>query len=158
MYGNFSDIHCPSCGAPAEFNIIKGQYLCSHCNGEVGINEAIAQNQGFRSIQQTKIKESAEKYRLLSANCSGCGGTIVFEEGEALSKCPFCGRSLVRKDFFSSEEMPELVIPFRITEKEAHKCMLDWCNANSRRKEAKNFKKKITQLKGFYLPYRDQES
>ena len=51
----------------------------------VGINEQLLRIKDFRSYNRPKSKESAEKYRLLSANCSGCGGTIVFEEGEALS-------------------------------------------------------------------------
>lgn len=40
MKGNYADVRCPSCGAPARFDIIKQQYLCGYCGGTVGIKEA----------------------------------------------------------------------------------------------------------------------
>ena len=51
MEGTVADIRCPSCGAPAKYSIIRGQYLCAYCGGRVGIAEAQAQKEGFRSIQ-----------------------------------------------------------------------------------------------------------
>ena len=153
MGANFADVHCPSCGAPANFDIISQQYRCGFCGGRVGIKEAIAQKQGFRAFRQQKIKESAEKYHLMRGACTGCGAEIVFNEGEAMSNCAFCGRTLVRKDYVSSKELPELIIPFRITEEEARERLSAWCDKNARKSEAKHIREHIAELKGFYLPY-----
>ncbi len=153
MERKFSDIHCTQCGAPAKYNIIKHKYLCEYCDGKVEVGEAVAQKQGFRSLQQDKIQQGAKAYHLMSASCSGCGSTIVFEEGEAVQNCAFCGRSLVRKDYMSSQEMPELVVPFRITQKEALGCLEDWCRLNSSKREAKSLKAHMDALTGCYLPY-----
>lgn len=30
-----TDIHCPSCGAPASYDIRKGIYACQHCGGKL---------------------------------------------------------------------------------------------------------------------------
>ena len=34
-------IHCFSCGAPAEFDIIRQNYHCRHCGSETGIQEYV---------------------------------------------------------------------------------------------------------------------
>ena len=73
MTGTIADVRCTSCGAPARFDIMKQQYCCSYCGGQVGITEALAQKQGFRSIQRERIKNSAQSHRLMRASCTGCG-------------------------------------------------------------------------------------
>ena len=153
MKGTVADVRCPNCAAPAHYDIAKGHYLCAYCGGHVGISEAIAQRKGFRSLQQEKARLSAKERRLLRASCTGCGAELVFEEGEALASCSFCGRALVRKEYLSSDELPELVIPFRITREEAVACVQDWCRENARRPEARHLSPKLGELQGFYLPY-----
>ncbi len=153
MSGTLADVRCPSCGAPAKFDILKQQYRCSYCGGQVAISDALAQKQGFRSIQQARIRHSAQMRRLLHTSCTGCGSALIMEEGEAMTNCAFCGRALVRKDYLASEDLPELIIPFRITLEEAAACLEAWCNGNSGRIEAKHLREKAQLLDGFYLPY-----
>ena len=153
MAGTIADVRCASCGAPARFDIMKQQYCCSYCGGQVGITEALAQKQGFRSIQRERIKNSAQSHRLMRASCTGCGAELIFEESEAMSNCSFCGRALVRKDYLSSEELPELIIPFRITREEAISCLEEWCAANAGKAEARHLRKIAGSLEGFFLPY-----
>ncbi len=153
MGANFADVHCPSCGAPARYDIVSQQYLCQFCGGRVGIKEAIAQKQGFREFRQQKIRESAGQYHLMRGTCTGCGAEIVFPEGEAMSNCAFCGRTLVRKDYIASRELPELIIPFRITEEEAKSRVADWCDQHPGKSEAQHVREHLDGLKGFYLPY-----
>ena len=153
MEHRITDIHCPQCAAPADFDIVRQMYVCGHCGGTVGISEAQKEKQGFRKLQREKLKNSVKKYRLFSTSCSGCGAEVVFEENEALSGCPFCGRSLVRTEYLSSKNIPESVIPFGITQKEARERLEDWCRKNRGKQEAKQLLPLISELKGFYLPY-----
>ena len=153
MEHRITDIHCPQCGAPAYFDIVKQVYVCGHCGGTVGISEAQKEKQGFRSLQREKLRKSVKKYRLFRTSCSGCGAEVVFEENEALSGCPFCGRSLVRTEYLNSQKMPESVVPFRITQKEACERLEEWCSKNRSKQEAKQLRGLIPELKGFYLPY-----
>ncbi len=150
---NISDVFCPSCGSAAHFDIVHQNYKCSYCDGRVEIRDAIKEKQGFRELHQKKIKEDAKKYKLLSGYCSGCGATVVFEENEPMATCAFCGKALVRKEYTSDKELPELLIPFRITEDEAKKIAKEWCEANKNKEEAKHFSERISNIKGFYLPY-----
>ena len=153
MENKITDITCPQCGAPANYNIIRQEYVCGHCGGKVGIREAQQEKQGFRKIRAEALKDSVGKFRLYSASCSGCGATVVFEEGEALSNCAFCGRSLVRTEYLHTKGLPESVIPFALTEDEARKRLKDWCLKNQGKPEAKKLLKLLPELKGFYLPY-----
>ena len=146
-------IHCPSCGGNAHFDIRKQIYQCSYCGGNVTIDEALEEKRGFRQMAQEKLKSDAGKYRLSQARCPGCGARLVFEENEALTKCSFCNKALVRKDYIHTDNLPELLIPFRLTPDEAKDRLLTWCRDNRGKKEAIELQKKADELKGVYLPY-----
>ena len=136
MRNNITDIHCPSCGAPAAFDIVRQQYTCSYCGGTIETRDVSKLKKGFRKIQQERIRNSSPQYRLQNAICSGCGAEIIFQENEAVSNCAFCGRSLVRKKFAMGNRLPENVIPFTITEGEAKQALYTWCMQNKSKREA----------------------
>ena len=148
-----TDIHCPSCGAPAKFDILSQQYLCAYCGGKVGIREALKEKEGFRKIRGDKLKNDVSSFRLVKTSCTGCGATVVFEESEALSHCAFCGRSLVRSEYLDTAGLPESIIPFVVTEEEAKERLREWCGKNKGKQEAKHLLPLVGELKGFYLPY-----
>ncbi len=151
--GKLYDIHCPACGAPAYYDIRKGTYNCSYCGKSVGIDKAKNQKKGFRDVSHKKMRESIKKFELQRATCTGCGAEVIFETGEAVANCAFCGRSLVRKAFVNADIIPELIIPFAITGDEARGILGDWCAKNRHRKEARAINSRLDDLKGFYLPY-----
>lgn len=151
--GKLYDIHCPSCGAPAYYDIRTRMYNCSYCGNRVGIDRAKSEHKGFREISKKKMRESIKKFTLQKASCTGCGAQVVFETGEAVANCAFCGRSLVRKAFVNPDIIPELIVPFAITPTEAQDILADWCNKNKWKIEARAIREKIQDLKGFYLPY-----
>ncbi|MBQ6492424.1 MAG: hypothetical protein IJI92_00950 [Erysipelotrichaceae bacterium] len=153
MEGNIADVRCPNCGAPARYDIIRQRYLCAYCGSQTGVKDAILQKQGFRQLQQKKIVESRKNYKLMDAQCPGCGARIIFEENEAMSNCAFCGNALVRKEYLKDEELPEMIVPFRISEKEAVGLVEEWCERNAMKPEARHLKTVSASLKGFYLPY-----
>ena len=151
--GKLYDIHCPSCGAPAYFDIKNHVYRCSYCGGSVGIDKAKNERKGFREISQKKMKEALKGFALQKAVCTGCGAKLVFDEGDALANCSFCGRSLVRSAFVKAEDIPELLIPFSVTLEEAREHLGAWCRKNRHKEEARAIREKLEELKGFYLPY-----
>ena len=147
------DIHCPNCGAPAAYDIRSGVYACGQCGGKVTAGEAAKEKEGFRQLLQGRLKEAAPRFRLQRASCTGCGAQVVFAENEALAGCAFCGRALVRKEYLHDRDLPEIVIPFGITQEEARECLARWCAKNRGKREAKLLEQKIDALQGFYLPY-----
>ena len=151
--GRLYDIHCPSCGAPANYDIRKRVYDCSYCGNSVGIDKAKSERLGFREISQKKMKEALKKFELQKAVCTGCGAQVVFDSGDAVANCAFCGRSLVRSAFVKADTIPELIVPFGITCDEAKDILSGWCAKNKLKKEARALGRRLDGLKGFYLPY-----
>lgn len=146
-------IFCPSCGAPAEFDIVHQLYRCSYCGGTVSLENARQEKEQYQSKIRQKVKQDARKYPLMTTSCTGCGATLVFEENEAVSSCDFCGRKLVRKRYTQSKEEPEGMIPFAVTKEEAKEKLVQWCEQNKHKREAKHLLEKLGSLKGYYLPY-----
>ena len=110
------NLYCASCGAPARFDIAGQVYRCAYCGGETGIREPLAEKQGFRRAHRERLQAERQAFPLETARCTGCGAQVVFPEGEALTHCAFCGRSLVRRAYLGVEGFPEILIPFQITE------------------------------------------
>ena len=136
MKNSITDIHCPNCGTSAEFDIAQQEYLCSYCGGRVTISDSLREKQGFRAMQGNRMQSEIKKYRLFRASCNNCGAEVVFEENSAVSKCAFCGRDLVRRDYLNSAGLPECIIPFQLTREEAVGMLNDWCSKNKRKTEA----------------------
>ncbi len=153
MNERITDIHCPNCGSPARFDIVHQDYGCPHCGSRVGIDEAQKQTQGFRRMRIGHLQQTRDSFRLFQASCGGCGAEVVFDENEAVSTCAFCGRALVRSEYLKAEELPENVIPFAVTLPEARQQLRQWCQQNRSKKEARELRKLVDDLKGFYLPY-----
>lgn len=147
------NIYCSSCGAPAKFDIPGQVYRCAYCGGETGIREPLAEKQGFRLTHRAKLEEKRSAFPMAAARYTGCGAEVIFPQGEALTRCAFCGRSLVRREYLGVEGFPEILIPFRVTEAQARANLLQWCDKHRGRGEAREIKKHMDELKGFYLPY-----
>ncbi len=147
------DITCTNCGAAASFNIVTQEYRCAHCGSVISIEEAKRQKQGFKKIHAEKFRDSVKNYHLFSAHCSGCGADIIFEENEALSRCAFCGKTLIRRDYLNSGDLPEYIVPFALSETEAEELLRSWCRNNRKKPESARLQRTAEQLKGFYLPY-----
>ena len=147
------NIYCSGCGAPARFDIASQVYRCTYCGGVTGIREPLAEKQGFLSAHRRRLRERRQAFPLQQVQCGGCGAQVIFPEGEALTGCAFCGRNMVREEYLGVDGFPEILIPFGITEDQARANLLDWCAKNKAKPEARDVKKHIADLKGFYLPY-----
>ena len=158
MEKNITDVQCPACASPAYFDIKKGFYGCQYCGGKVTVKAAIAQKQGFKKLHQQKMKDKIKNYALLKSQCSGCGAEVVFNEGDALAKCAFCGKALVRQNYMQADNMPELIIPFKITREEAKERLLDWCRKNSLRREARIIRKTLLSMAERRRDQKEKES
>lgn len=71
---------------------------------------------------------------------------------EATAECPFCGNTLI-DDSFSETELPEVIIPFKITLEEAKDKLKQWIHENSEKTAAQSIEKHLDGLTGCYLPY-----
>ena len=146
-------IHCYSCGAPAEFDIIRQNYLCRNCGSETGIQDPIGKVAEWQKQQQAFIQESKNDFTATICSCPNCGARVTMVASEVTENCDFCNGKLVSRDFVNQEQFPECIIPFFITLPEAQERVKAWAKANPSKKEAREALSRLDELKGFYLPY-----
>lgn len=144
-------LSCPSCGAPAEYDIPSRSCRCKFCGAQSRPEEQLGLVEHWRSMHRAqRPARPALKAALLS--CPNCGAEVAVDEGEATAGCAFCGGKLVRGEFTRAEELPDLILPFQLTPEEAKTALTAW----SRRQKGKHRRKirqNIQHLKGYYLPY-----
>ena len=144
-------VYCSYCGAPAEYDIVHQEYHCRYCGGTTDIHEPVQRLGEWRDACKKEVlkdKSVAEK----KCVCQNCGAEVIIPSGEAMGNCEFCGGKFVRRAFAASE-LPEVIIPFVLTEDEARARLTEWAQKNRRQEEAKAVLTAIKNLRGYYLPY-----
>ncbi|MBQ1510648.1 MAG: hypothetical protein IIZ54_07130 [Selenomonadaceae bacterium] len=144
-------VYCSCCGAPAEFDIVHQEYHCQHCGGTTDIQEPVQRLGEWRSAQRKSILEGESTAEEVHA-CQNCGAQVLIPKGEAMGKCEFCGGKFARRAFAASE-LPEVIIPFVLTENEARERLKAWAESNQKEKEARAVLSELKNLRGYYLPY-----
>ena len=147
------NIYCPTCGAPAAYDIVRHTYACAYCGNDTGVDEALQQKRGFRKLRQQKLQNSRDAFSAVKYTCTGCAAEMVFPQSEVLQSCSFCGRTLVRNKYLKTPDFPELIVPFRLTPDEARERLESWCSHNAGKREARHLRSCLDQLQGYYLPY-----
>ena len=143
---------CTSCGAPASYDIVHQNYHCQYCGARTDVKEPLERLGKWREAHKKSFFEDENAATGLHV-CSNCGAEVVIPAGEAVGKCDFCGGQFVRRDFAVSDELPEVIIPFVLTEDEARERLLNWAKENHKEKEARTVETAIKNLRGYYLPY-----
>lgn len=144
-------VYCSYCGAPAEYDIVHQEYHCGYCGGTTDIHEPVQRLGEWRDARKKEVlkdKSVAEE----KCVCQNCGAEVVIPEGEAMGNCEFCGGKFARRAFAASE-LPEVIIPFVLTEDEARARLQEWAQKNQKQEEAKAVLAAIKNLRGYYLPY-----
>lgn len=144
-------VYCSYCGAPAEYDIVHQEYHCGYCGGTTDIHEPVQRLGEWRDARKKEVlrdKSVAEE----KCVCQNCGAEVVIPQGEAMGNCEFCGGKFARRAFAASE-LPEVIIPFVLTEDEARARLQEWAQKNQKQEEAKAVLAAIKNLRGYYLPY-----
>ncbi len=144
-------IICRNCGHPVTFDIEHQTYRCPMCGETSGIEQARQESLRLHELHKEELHTQCAQ--LMTANCSGCGATVFFPQGEALSNCDFCGGRLIRADAKKLGFSPDLVIPFVLTEEEAKKRLREWAAAHPKADEARMINSSLEDMQGYYMPY-----
>lgn len=148
-------IYCSACGAPAEFDIIKQTYHCAYCGSDTAVGRALDEQRARKQFHKARIYQEAADISEELAHCPNCGADVLLGEGEALSHCDYCGANVVRGSWVkdSGNSLPEMIIPFYITEEEAAEQLRRWIRRHPFHQAARCFKGRENELKAYYLPY-----
>lgn len=146
-------IKCKSCGAPAEFDILRQNHCCLFCRTETSMKEGLEERDKWKSSHKMKISGDMEVAGKIFYTCKGCAAQVMIKDETVVGKCEFCGGTLARRTYAESDNLPEAVLPFYITREEAMEQVKKWCDENPKRPESKSIKGQLGKLTGYYLPF-----
>lgn len=146
-------IHCASCGAPAQYDIVKQNYHCPNCGEDTGTEIPLKKLREFRSLTKTLLEQELPDSQTIACECLNCGARVIVKEHEVTETCIFCQSKILRSNVQMREGFPEMVIPFRLNRKQAEKQLDEWVEKHSDKKESEILKENRKKLKGIYLPY-----
>ena len=125
---------CPNCTAALVFDSKTQKMKCEYCDGEFLVEdlEALKEDELSELSKETETPEEngwegfqpeewqntdMENMRIWS--CSSCGAEIVAEATVGAMKCPYCDNVMIMPEQFSGMYLPDYIIPFKKTKKEA---------------------------------------
>ena len=144
---------CPSCGAPQKFSPATGKLTCEFCSTQTSIDTSkkIIHEYDFHDAVST-LEAEESKVITKEVSCKKCGGSFTLTPYSFSSNCPYCDTPAITD--FIQEITPESLVPFSITQKDAHSRFTKWIG--SRWFAPNAFKKYLDgdkKLTGYYLPY-----
>ena len=143
-------IRCEYCGGDLSYDIVKQKYCCSHCGAEASHAEKKAEYRRWKSLRQKIVMQDIAQVK--SFSCPTCGAQTMASGENVTARCPFCQNTMIDARF-AGNDLPEVIIPFKLNKEEAEAKLREWLKKNSSRPEAKAIEKNMHRFTGCYLPY-----
>lgn len=143
-------IRCNNCGGDQSYDIVKQKYCCAHCGSEADITEKKAEYRRWKHMRHDTVMRDIAKVK--SFSCPTCGAQTFAEGENATATCPFCQNTMIDAEF-AGNDLPEVIIPFKLTQEEAENKLREWLKNNSGDPAAQVIEKSLPHLTGCYLPY-----
>ncbi len=159
---------CDNCGADMRFAPGGDYLICDHCGNQrnVDANDDDAAQSGPWGSDTPAIVEldydaaiaaqlpAQEMEETRVSHCPSCGAQVQFEPDVHATECPFCATPVVTDTGTHRHIKPKGVIPFQLTEPQAHDAMNTWLGRlwfapNGLQEYAKKGRK----MDGIYVPY-----
>jgi len=142
-------IRCKNCGGDQSYDIVRRQYVCAHCGTETSLQDKNVEYRNWRSLRHDAVMQEAGKVKQF--RCPSCGAQTIVASDDASAECPFCQSTMIDANF-AGNDLPEAIIPFKISEEEAKRKLAQWLEGR-KDKAANAVKAKMDKLTGCYLPY-----
>ena len=85
--------------------------------------------------------------------CDSCGGEIIADVNTGATSCPYCGNPVIVPQKFSGILKPDLVVPFKIDEKQAKEAYKKHLKGKPLLPKFFKDENRINELKGIYVPF-----
>ncbi len=122
---------CASCGADLRFAPAVDQLVCDHCGHIAQIPNALGQGQ--HNLRELPLEEglsaalpASEMREARATSCPNCGARFEMQGAQHAAQCPFCATPVVTDTGVLRAIKPQGLVPFRLTEAQAHKALGDW--------------------------------
>ena len=147
---------CINCGAELRYAPGTTELKCEYCGYKQDIPppvEAFEELELKKYLDQLGAQSHSEQITML--HCKNCGANQHIEENYKSLHCVYCSMPLVVEDAYKEDWiLPGAVLPFQLSQKEAHIIFKKWVNGLW---WAPNKLKKATldpqNTKGLYTPY-----
>ncbi|MCB1395119.1 MAG: primosomal protein N' (replication factor Y) - superfamily II helicase [Rhodobacter sp.] len=151
---------CAQCGAQLRYSPGQRRLTCQYCGFEQDIphteaerDTALETHDLREALANHLPPEAIEETRVLS--CTNCGAQVEFDPAQHAAECPFCGSPVVTDTGTHRHIKPAALLPFKITERQAHDAMRGWLGrlwfAPSKLKDYA--RSDGSRLDGLYVPY-----
>ena len=150
---------CAQCGAQLRFAPGQKRLTCEYCGHEQPIpfsdadrDTALATLDLATALKNRLPEAAMEETRVL--NCTNCGAQVEFDPNQHSAQCPFCASPVVTDTGTHRHIKPAAVLPFRLTEEEAHHSMNRWLRGLwFAPTELKKYARPDRKMDGLYVPY-----
>lgn len=143
---------CPNCDGGMVFDPEKQQYSCEYCLSVFSQEELEALTPEPREDIEERAAQT-EQGEALIYTCPSCGAEIATDETTAATLCYYCHNPVILSGKLSGDQMPALIVPFKITREEAKNRFSSWIGKKKYIPSAFFSKKQIENLSGIYFPY-----
>lgn len=156
---------CPNCDGGLVFDPKKQQFVCEYClsaftEEELQKLQPASQEEQKESAapdlepsKETSGPDEASEQETFIYTCPSCGAEIATDETTASTFCYYCHNPVVLSGKLAKDQLPSLVIPFRLTKEEAKERFISWIGKKKYVPAAFFSKKQIDKLSGVYFPY-----
>lgn len=146
---------CEQCGALVTFEPGSNDLTCQYCSHRTAIEAAAG------LIREYDLKEALNwlatagpEIERPSTQCESCAASFDFDQHVHSGECPFCGTPIVLGTGSAKKIKPKSLLPFKITEQEAHGFFKRWIgNLWFAPGKLKKFTRGESRLNGVYIPY-----
>ncbi|MAQ44722.1 MAG: primosomal protein N' (replication factor Y) - superfamily II helicase [Confluentimicrobium sp.] len=150
---------CPACGSDLRFAPAAGKLICDHCGYEdqveipPGAAPQAIRELDFRAAIEARLPE-VEMEETRVTTCTSCGAQIEFDDDTHARECPFCASPVVVDSGVHRHIKPRGLLPFGLTERNAHDAMSDWLGGLWFAPNGlKDYARKGRKMQGIYVPY-----
>lgn len=150
---------CEQCGAQLRYTPGQKRLTCQYCGHAQDIpysdedrSAALVALDLREALANHLPPSQVEEIRVI--NCDTCGAQVEFDPAQHALQCPFCASPVVADTGTHRHIKPQAVLPFRLTEAEAHQAMNRWLKGlwfapNGLKQYARSDRR----LDGLYVPY-----
>ncbi|ARK26118.1 hypothetical protein SporoP37_00920 [Sporosarcina sp. P37] len=147
------NIKCPSCGGNTAYNPETRGLKCPFCSHEMPIEATVDHRieLDFNEAGNNLHHLWNEEKRVFS--CSSCGAESVLDANIIADFCSFCGSSHITVTEQNAGIQPGLLIPFQISQEQAHAKFREWITGHFFAPNALKKTYRLRKISGVYLPY-----
>ncbi len=159
---------CPNCNGVLVFDASLGKLRCEHCGCEFDegeVSQSIPLGDAPVEAHKTEHARTVEDFlerapwtveedgsvNAVVYSCPSCAAAVAADQSTVSTTCPYCGNNMFVSGTATTENIPQYVLPFSVTQEQAEARM----RAHFEHKWylSRQFDAELRHLQGMYVPY-----